>query len=624
MATCRQPPVTPSSQKHRRRRGHVLAMLGWALVWLAGTAAVAGYSVTRHAPALERVMLDDVQDAIAPIGETPIMVSVTDHVATLSGSVDDAGQRDALLIAASGGLGIRRVVDRLVVREPDPATGSETRPETRPDPAAGPASLETRVERLAEELAAKDAAMPAEPASEGPSPDELAPDDDVLADAGADEPVPEDGADAETAPSDAPIGNAAATGDDVEGAVTEPDVSAPVDVAGEELPPQELFELGAEEEDLAGLPSEEPPFEDVLSPDMPGRDTGDSAEAPPEDTPETDAAPVGRPQASPPEAVADESFPSSGPALVRAPAEPSALSSPTLRLALSDRVLTIEGALARSDDAAALILKAMDSFELDYVSNTLENGEDIAPADWLEPIAALLPALSGLDDPGVDVAGRQVTLHGTAPDAATRETIVVAALASLGDHSLVERIDIATGDPVADSSTGIATDVPVTGDESAENGTSADGPDTTTPIGTASLDASLAAGAPAEAREPAITSAAALRAALAARADERILFRSGSARLPSASLRIVDGIAELLLAHPLVFVAIEGHTDGFGLRETNLNLSQRRANAVRDRLVSRGVPRERLAAYGYGEGVPVADNATPEGRAANRRIEFTF
>ena len=106
--------------------------------------------------------------------------------------------------------------------------------------------------------------------------------------------------------------------------------------------------------------------------------------------------------------------------------------------------------------------------------------------------------------------------------------------------------------------------------------------------------------------------------------DRDILFASGTAEFAGDSARKIEIIAGLLLSHPGVRVEIEGHTDSSGPARANLALSQQRANAVRDALVTIGVPRERLVAYGYGEGVPLMDNATSEGRARNRRIEFRF
>jgi OOP family OmpA-OmpF porin len=71
-----------------------------------------------------------------------------------------------------------------------------------------------------------------------------------------------------------------------------------------------------------------------------------------------------------------------------------------------------------------------------------------------------------------------------------------------------------------------------------------------------------------------------------------------------------------------VNVEVAGHTDSVGTDEYNVGLSLRRANAVRDYLISKNVPADRLTVKGYGESQPVADNATEAGRFQNRRVEL--
>jgi outer membrane protein OmpA-like peptidoglycan-associated protein len=80
--------------------------------------------------------------------------------------------------------------------------------------------------------------------------------------------------------------------------------------------------------------------------------------------------------------------------------------------------------------------------------------------------------------------------------------------------------------------------------------------------------------------------------------------------------------AEVLVKYPDTYVTVEGHTDSTGSAEHNRKLSERRAAGVRDLLASGGVAASRLAVRGYGETDPVADNATPEGRQANRRVQL--
>ena len=108
----------------------------------------------------------------------------------------------------------------------------------------------------------------------------------------------------------------------------------------------------------------------------------------------------------------------------------------------------------------------------------------------------------------------------------------------------------------------------------------------------------------------------------AARQVGRINFRAGSAELDNDSDSALEGVASALRQCPGVRVTIEGHTDDVGNPEANLRLSQRRAESLVEDLVGRGIARERLTAAGFGETRPVDSNATPEGRAANRRIDI--
>lgn len=93
--------------------------------------------------------------------------------------------------------------------------------------------------------------------------------------------------------------------------------------------------------------------------------------------------------------------------------------------------------------------------------------------------------------------------------------------------------------------------------------------------------------------------------------------------LPEARTRL-EQVAEVLLANRERTLTVEGHTDSQGSRSHNLGLSQRRANAVRRYLMGRGYQGDLIAAHGLGQRNPVADNATAEGRANNRRIEIVI
>jgi OmpA-OmpF porin, OOP family len=101
---------------------------------------------------------------------------------------------------------------------------------------------------------------------------------------------------------------------------------------------------------------------------------------------------------------------------------------------------------------------------------------------------------------------------------------------------------------------------------------------------------------------------------------EGVTFEYNSATLQASSLYALDAVAEGLKKYPRLKVEMQGHTDSKGPDSYNLTLSQKRADAVREHLLSRGVPSSQITAKGYGEGQPIADNATDAGRAQNRRV----
>ncbi len=106
---------------------------------------------------------------------------------------------------------------------------------------------------------------------------------------------------------------------------------------------------------------------------------------------------------------------------------------------------------------------------------------------------------------------------------------------------------------------------------------------------------------------------------------DTIYFETDRAVIQRRSYGLLDQIAAVLGARPDIRrVSIEGHTDDRGSDEHNQDLSTRRAEAVREYLVTRGIAAERLTSQGFGEARPIDSNRTPRGRAANRRVEFVI
>ncbi len=105
-------------------------------------------------------------------------------------------------------------------------------------------------------------------------------------------------------------------------------------------------------------------------------------------------------------------------------------------------------------------------------------------------------------------------------------------------------------------------------------------------------------------------------------ATQGIEFETGSSTIRTSSYSILDQVASVMAKYPTHSLSISGYTDNVGADATNLALSQRRAKACYDYLVSKGVTPSRMSHAGYGEAYPIADNGTKEGRQKNRRVEF--
>ena len=101
-----------------------------------------------------------------------------------------------------------------------------------------------------------------------------------------------------------------------------------------------------------------------------------------------------------------------------------------------------------------------------------------------------------------------------------------------------------------------------------------------------------------------------------------VTFASESANVSPSFGPVLDSVALVLNEYHKTTVALSGHTDSSGTQLLNQELSQERAQAVADYLAGRGVMPERMSVQGFADSQPVASNATPEGKAQNRRVEI--
>ena len=104
---------------------------------------------------------------------------------------------------------------------------------------------------------------------------------------------------------------------------------------------------------------------------------------------------------------------------------------------------------------------------------------------------------------------------------------------------------------------------------------------------------------------------------------QQVQFETGTAELKPESAEVLGEVAAILGQHPEIErIEVQGHTDEVGTADFNRRLSLARARAVVHWLNQHGVAAERLVARGHGAEVPIASNATEQGRRANRRVEF--
>jgi len=104
--------------------------------------------------------------------------------------------------------------------------------------------------------------------------------------------------------------------------------------------------------------------------------------------------------------------------------------------------------------------------------------------------------------------------------------------------------------------------------------------------------------------------------------SEAILFDLNSTALKPGAKQQLEKMAEVMVRYPDNDILVTGHTDNTGSEKYNQDLSERRAKAVKNYLILKGISAGRITSMGFGETMPVASNATPEGRQKNRRVEI--
>jgi OOP family OmpA-OmpF porin len=208
-----------------------------------------------------------------------------------------------------------------------------------------------------------------------------------------------------------------------------------------------------------------------------------------------------------------------------------------------------------------LLARLRDVYGAGRVVDQIVVGDVAAPAGWSERVAAMVgPALRNISGGQLAVEGSTVSLRGAVPSDAVRGEVASKVAQALGGgFSVSDGLHVAVQEQ-------------------------------------ALLDAALA--------------------------DRIVEFESGRATLTGAGMAVLDQVLAALRQVRGKRVEVIGHTDNAGSRARNLALSQARAEAVKAYVVARGIRPDAISVSGEGPDRPVADNASADGRARNRRIEF--
>jgi len=277
----------------------------------------------------------------------------------------------------------------------------------------------------------------------------------------------------------------------------------------------------------------------------------------------------------------------------------------SLSLMINSDTIDVTGNIGDAKSADLIYQTVSTHFPAHTMNNNLQVGDEFASAKWLNGLVSLLPALADLKNTNVKIADGRGLVSGAATDAQTIEQALTAI-----DKALSKTLTITSELKLNTSSVATSKPAPTISKVTAsknkqliEKRSTLRGSDKTADD---------------------VEQARQLKLAIQAADPRRIKFSNGLAQPSDESFSALDAIATAIQQYPAPKVEIAGHTDASGSAFANLDLSKKRADAIREYLIGKGVPANRLRAVGYGETRPVANNSTPDGRRANRRIEFTL
>ena len=227
--------------------------------------------------------------------------------------------------------------------------------------------------------------------------------------------------------------------------------------------------------------------------------------------------------------------------------------------AVQDKIV-VSGTVPTEAMRAQVLSRLRDLYGAEKITDQMEVGNVVAPANWDQYVLKMLsPNLRNISAGQVQVEGKQIRVSGNVKNEALRQEVTSTLASSFNQtYQVHNTLQVSSGQQALDETLGQRT----------------------------------------------------------------IEFESGSAILTAKGRIVLDEMAQVIRELNNARIAIIGHTDNVGLRESNIELSLARAAAVRQYLIGKRIESSSMSVTGSGPDAPIADNSTVEGRSKNRRIDF--
>ena len=327
---------------------------------------------------------------------------------------------------------------------------------------------------------------------------------------------------------------------------------------------------------------------------------------------------------------------------VAAPPPATPAVEPSLALLPQDGKWVLQGSLSSQAEIDQALAAAEGMYGAGNVVNQLTIGT-VAPATWLASLGGLKDALAGIEQSGLKFANGAFALTGVASSEQAKAAALEKVQQLLGNAKVEDQLTVKAPEIAVAPAPEATQAVPATAEP--VQPAAATTPEPAAPVAMAEVAPPAPATEPAQpvptaATEPAPVPAAPEPAPVLLTTEQQscqdqfnttmngqqILFETNKAIIKRDSLKLLDGVAKIATdcksALDGKMLRVGGHTDNVGEDVYNQNLSQQRADAVKDYLGKQGLDSGSIQGVGYGEAQPIASNDTEAGRAQNRRISF--